>query len=164
MKAEPKHKSKVRDNLQARERKHQEDALDDALKNTFPASRPGFEPSSRLHVVLEADFCFLGILYARTSRLQACHREVGTTSARTLWRTAHSAPLHIDQAALLALSNCIGDVIRAYAVLGELPKRSLELCRCAALLALSTSSQSVSALSGIQTSTFSARPCRCARA
>jgi hypothetical protein len=40
MKAEPKHKSKVRDDLQARERKHQEDALDDALKNTFPASDP----------------------------------------------------------------------------------------------------------------------------
>ena len=40
MKAEPKHKSKVRDNPRARERKHQENALDDALKNTFPASDP----------------------------------------------------------------------------------------------------------------------------
>jgi hypothetical protein len=40
MKAEPKHKPKVTDDPRARERKHQENALDDALKNTFPASDP----------------------------------------------------------------------------------------------------------------------------
>jgi hypothetical protein len=31
---------KVKENLRARERKQQEDALDDALKHTFPASDP----------------------------------------------------------------------------------------------------------------------------
>ena len=40
MKSELKHKSKVSDDLRSRERKHQENALDDALKNTFPASDP----------------------------------------------------------------------------------------------------------------------------
>jgi hypothetical protein len=41
MNADPKRKSRQRDRiLTERARQHQEDALDDALKNTFPASDP----------------------------------------------------------------------------------------------------------------------------
>jgi hypothetical protein len=41
MNADPKRKSRQRDPiLTERARQHQEDALDDALKNTFPASDP----------------------------------------------------------------------------------------------------------------------------
>jgi len=41
MNADPKRKSRQRDPiLTGRARQHQEDALDDALKNTFPASDP----------------------------------------------------------------------------------------------------------------------------
>jgi hypothetical protein len=41
MKADPKRKPRQRDRILAdRARRHQEEALDDALKNTFPASDP----------------------------------------------------------------------------------------------------------------------------
>ena len=41
MKADPKRKPRQRDRILADQtRRHQEEALDDALKNTFPASDP----------------------------------------------------------------------------------------------------------------------------
>ena len=40
MNAEPKHKPKEKGDSRKGERQHQENALDDALKNTFPASDP----------------------------------------------------------------------------------------------------------------------------
>jgi len=40
MNADPKRKSRQGDRLRAAWRQHQEEALDDALKNTFPASDP----------------------------------------------------------------------------------------------------------------------------
>ena len=40
MNADPKRKSRQRDRAVLARRQHQEEALDDALKNTFPASDP----------------------------------------------------------------------------------------------------------------------------